>query len=173
MPIENFERYTPRIHADAFVHPGAWVIGDVEVAERATVWPGAVLRGDHGAIRIGARTSIQDGTVAHATVDDSQTRVAEECTVGHRVILHGCQVGPRCLIGMGSILLDHAELGAECFVGAGSLITAHKKFPPRSFILGAPARRVREVTAEEIEWIVFSCQSYQELADRHRRSAPS
>jgi carbonic anhydrase/acetyltransferase-like protein (isoleucine patch superfamily) len=92
MPIENFERYTPRIHADAFVHPGAWVIGDVEVAERATVWPGAVLRGDHGAIRIGARTSIQDGTVAHATVDDSQTRVAEECTVGHRVILHGSRV---------------------------------------------------------------------------------
>jgi carbonic anhydrase/acetyltransferase-like protein (isoleucine patch superfamily) len=171
MPIENFERYTPRIHPDAFVHSGAWVIGEVEVAEHATVWPGAVLRGDHGAIRIGARTSIQDGTVAHATVEHSQTQVGEECTVGHRVILHGCRIGPRCLIGMGSILLDHVELGEECLVGAGSLLTSNKKFAPRSFILGSPARRIREVTAAEIEWIAFSCKSYRELADRHRRRA--
>lgn len=172
MPIENFERSTPRVHPDAFVHPGAWAIGDVEIGPRASVWPGAVLRGDHGAIRIGARTSIQDGTVAHATVDDSQTEVGPECTVGHRVILHGCRIGARCLIGMGSILLDHVEIGDECFVGAGALVTGHKKFPPRSFILGSPARRVREVTDEEIEWIVLSCTSYQELADRYLGRPP-
>ena len=172
MPIENFERYAPRVHPDAFVHAGAWVIGEVEIAERATVWPGAVLRGDHGAIRIGARTSIQDGTVAHATVADSTTEVGEECTVGHRVILHGCRIGARCLIGMGSILLDHVEVGDECFVGAGSLLTGQKKFPPRSFILGSPARRVREVTTDEIEWIVLSCKSYQELAHRYLAGPP-
>jgi carbonic anhydrase/acetyltransferase-like protein (isoleucine patch superfamily) len=169
MPIETFERYTPRVHPDAYVHPGAWVIGNVEVAEHATVWPGAVLRGDHGAIRIGPRTSIQDGSVAHITENKSETHVGEECTVGHGVILHGCRVGPRCLVGMGSILLDHAELGEWCFVAAGSLLTPNKKFPPRSFVLGSPAHRIREVTAQELEWIVSSWKSYQELGRRHRR----
>jgi carbonic anhydrase/acetyltransferase-like protein (isoleucine patch superfamily) len=169
MGIESYERYTPRIHPDAYVHPGAWVIGDVEVAEDATVWPAAVLRGDHGAIRIGARTSIQDGSVAHTTENESETHVGEECTVGHGVILHGCRIGPRCLVGMGSILLDHAELGEWCFVGGGSLLTQNKKFPARSFILGSPARRVREVTAQELERIVSSWKSYQDLGRRHRR----
>ena len=169
MGIDTFDRHTPRIHPDAYLHPGAWVIGDVEVAQEASLWPGAVLRGDHGAIRIGARTSIQDGSVAHTTENESETHVAEECTVGHGVILHGCRVGPRCLVGMGSILLDHAELGEWCFVGAGSLLTQGKKFPPRSFILGSPARRVREVTAQELERIVSSWKSYVDLGRRHRR----
>lgn len=169
MAIEPFEQFTPRIHPAAFVHPGAHVIGEVEIGDEASVWPAAVLRGDHGAIRIGARTSIQDGSVAHATENVSTTVVGLECTVGHRVVLHGCKVGDRCLVGMGSILLDGVELGDDCFVGAGTLLTPGKKFPPGSFILGSPGTRVREVSAKEREWIAYSWRAYQDLARRHRR----
>lgn len=143
--------------------------GHVQIDEDATLWPGVVLRGDQGPIRIGARTSIQDGSVAHATWTVSETEIGEECTVGHRVILHGCRVGPRSLVGMGSTLLDNVELGEWCFVGAGTLLTPNKKFPPRSFILGSPGRRLREVSASEMDWIVASWKTYQELGRRHRR----
>ncbi len=169
VPIESFENHSPHVHPSAFVHAGAFLLGEVEIGEEASVWPAAVLRGDHGGIVIGARTSIQDGTVAHATAGLSQVQIGEECTVGHRVILHGCTVGARCLVGMGSILLDGSELGDECFLGAGSLVTPGKRYPPRSFLLGSPAKRVREVTAQELEWITYSWKAYQDLALRHRR----
>jgi carbonic anhydrase/acetyltransferase-like protein (isoleucine patch superfamily) len=167
--IETLENLTPRVHPAAFIHSGAFLIGSVEVGEEASVWPAAVLRGDHGAIRIGARTSIQDGCVAHATQNHSETVIGAECTVGHRVVLHGCQVADHCLVGMGSVLLDLAELGEWCFLGAGALVTPGQKFPPRSFILGSPARRVREVTARERDWIVHSAQSYADLARQYLR----
>jgi carbonic anhydrase/acetyltransferase-like protein (isoleucine patch superfamily) len=169
VPIEPFENNNPRVHPSAFVHPGAYLIGDVEVGEEASIWPAAVLRGDHGPISIGARTSIQDGCVAHATENRSHTRIGMECTVGHRVVLHGCRVSDRCLVGMGSVLLDNVELGEWCFVGAASLLTPERKFPPRSFILGSPGRRVREVTSQEVEWIVHSWKSYLDLVHRRRR----
>jgi carbonic anhydrase/acetyltransferase-like protein (isoleucine patch superfamily) len=169
VPIEPFEAHKPDIHPRAFVHPGAHVIGAVTVGEEASIWPSTVLRGDHGGIVIGARTSIQDGSVAHATENKSTTVVGAECTVGHRAVLHGCRVGDRCLVGMGSILLDNVELGEWCFVAAGSLLPPNRKFPPRSFILGSPGKRVREVTAEEMEWITYSWKAYQDLARRHGR----
>lgn len=168
MPIESFENHSPRVHRAAFVHPGAWLIGDVEIGEDASIWPTAVLRGDHGLIHIGPRTSIQDGSVAHATIQISETRIGAECTVGHRAILHGCIVGDRCLVGMGSILMDNAKIGDESFIAAGSLIPPGKEFPARSFIVGAPARRTRDVTDKELMMIQFSWQSYQDLARRQR-----
>ena len=88
--------------------------------------------------------------------------------MGHRVVLHGCRINDRCLVGMGSILLDNVELGEWCFVGAGSLLVPERKFPPKSFILGSPGRRIRDVTAAEMEWIVHSWKSYQELVRRRR-----
>ena len=171
VPIESFEHHIPEVHSSAFVHCAAHLIGQVQVGEEASIWPCAVLRADHSPIAIAARTSIQDGCVAHVTHDVSQTRIGMECTVGHRVVLHGCIVGDRCLVGMGSVLLDNAELGEWCFVAAGSLLTPNRKFPPRSFILGSPGRRVREVTAAEMEWITHSWKSYQDLARRYRRGS--
>ncbi len=169
MPIETFEQHAPRVHPAAFVHPSAHLIGEVEISELASIWPQVVLRGDHGGIRIGARTSIQDGCVAHATEGHSQTIIGADCTVGHRAVLHGCRVGDRCLVGMGSILLDNCEVGDDCFIGAGSLLPPGRKLPPRSFALGSPAKRLREVTEKELEWIRHSCQAYLDLARRHRR----
>jgi carbonic anhydrase/acetyltransferase-like protein (isoleucine patch superfamily) len=165
--VETFEHFIPKIHPTAFIHPGAYVVGEVEIGEESSVWPAAVLRGDQGGIRIGARTSIQDGSVAHATHGFSTTTLGDECTVGHRVILHGCTVGHRCLVGMGSILLDKVELGDFCLVGAGSLLTSGKKFPPYSFILGSPGKRLRELTAAEKEYVGNAWRPYQDLTRRY------
>jgi carbonic anhydrase/acetyltransferase-like protein (isoleucine patch superfamily) len=172
MGIEPFEGHVPKVAARAFVHSQATVLGEVEVHDEATVWPGAVLRGDQGTIVIGARSSVQDGSVAHATESRSRTLIGEECTVGHRVVLHGCVVGPRCLVGMGSLLLDNVQVGEWSFIGAGALLTPGKVFEPRSFILGSPARRVREVTAKEMEWITYSWKTYVDLGRRYLTPGP-
>jgi carbonic anhydrase/acetyltransferase-like protein (isoleucine patch superfamily) len=169
MSSEAFEGLSPVIHSSAWVHASAQLLGDVQLAEEVSVWPTTVLRGDCGTIRIGARTNVQDGTIAHATRGYSQTTIGAECTIGHRVILHGCTVGNRCLIGMGSILLDGVELGDDCFVAAGSLLTPGKKFEARSFLVGSPAKKVREVTDKDLFQIEQSWRTYQALANGYRR----
>lgn len=170
MPVERFDRFVPEVHPGAFLHPSAWVVGEVRVDEGASVWHGAVLRGDHGAVHLGARSSFQDGCVAHGTEGVSRTTIGIECTVGHRAVLHGCTVADHCMVGMGAVLLDGVELGEWCFVGASALLTPRKRFPPRSFIIGLPARRVREVTQAEVEQIAYSARAYQDLVRRHRAS---
>ncbi len=168
MPTESFEKWSPRVHPAAFVHPGAHLLGDVDIGEEASIWPSAVLRGDQGAIVIGARTSIQDGSVCHATEHVSRTVIGEQCVVGHRVILHGCQVGNNCLIGMGSTVMDNVEIGDDSFLAAGSLVPPGKKFPPRSFLVGSPAKLVREVGPKEMEMIAHGWRSYVDLTRRYR-----
>jgi gamma-carbonic anhydrase len=167
VPIESFEQWTPHVHPSAFVHPGAHVIGDVRVGEEASIWPSVVLRGDQGSIVIGARTSIQDGSVAHATHGISTTVIGAHCVVGHRVILHGCVVGAHCMVGMGSVVMDNVELGDYSFVAAGALIPPGKKFPPRSFILGSPGRLVREVTERELNQVKHGWETYVDLTHRY------
>ncbi len=168
MPIESFEKWSPRVHPAAFVHPGAHLLGDVEIGEEASIWPSVVLRGDQGSIVIGARTSIQDGSVGHATENVSRTVVGEQCVVGHRVILHGCIVGSNCLIGMGSTVMDNVEIGDGSFLAAGSLVPPGKKFPPGSFIVGSPARLIRQVTDKEREMILHGWKAYVDLTRRYR-----
>lgn len=169
--IEAFRQWSPRVDARAWVHASAQLIGDVVLAEDVSVWPLCVLRGDVGAIRIGARTNVQDGTIAHATGGVSVTTIGADCTIGHRVTLHGCTVGDGCLIGMGSTLLDNCEIGAGSFVAAGSLVTPGKKFEPGSFIVGAPAKRVRAVTDAEREMIARGGQVYLELMRDYRAAS--
>jgi gamma-carbonic anhydrase len=139
----------PRIGRDVFLAETATIIGDVALGDEASVWFGAVLRGDIGSIRIGARTNIQDNACVHLTDGISSTLVGADVTVGHGAILHGCTVGDGCLIGMGSILLDNCEVGAGSLVAAGTLVPPRMKIPPRSLVRGSPARVIREVTAEE------------------------
>jgi carbonic anhydrase/acetyltransferase-like protein (isoleucine patch superfamily) len=168
MANDSYQGQSPRIHPDAWVHASAQLLGDVTVEADASVWPTSVLRGDCGAIVLGARSNLQDGSVAHATDGVSKTTVGQECTIGHRVVLHGCTVGDHCLVGMGSILLDNVELGEWSFVAAGSLLTPGKKFEPRSFIMGSPARRVREVTSKDMEWIAHSVKVYLDQMREYR-----
>ena len=139
----------PNFGRDVFVAPNATLIGDVELGDEASIWFGSVLRGDIGSIRIGARTNIQDLSCVHLTEGLSSTVVGDDVTVGHSVVLHGCTVGDRCLIGMGSILLDNVVIGECSLVAAGSLVTPRTVIPPHSFVRGSPAKVIREITAEE------------------------
>jgi carbonic anhydrase/acetyltransferase-like protein (isoleucine patch superfamily) len=161
MSITPFGEKVPSIGDRAFVHPDAVIIGDVVLEEGANVWPGAVLRGDVERITLGSHTSFQDNSVAH-TDPGYPMVIGPDCVIGHGVIVHGATIGARCLIGMGSTLLNGCEIGDECIVGANSLVTQGKKFPPRSLIMGSPAKAVREVTDDDLK-------PRSELRDRYAR----
>jgi carbonic anhydrase/acetyltransferase-like protein (isoleucine patch superfamily) len=163
MSLHPYRGKNPRIDPEAFVAPSASVIGEVEVGARSSIWFGAVLRGDMMAIRIGAGTSIQDNSVVHTTGGWSVASVGDDCTVGHSVILHGCTVGDRVLVGMGSIVLDEAEIGSDTILGAGSLVTARTKIPSGVMALGRPAKVIRALNDEERKGILDAAASYQAL----------
>jgi carbonic anhydrase/acetyltransferase-like protein (isoleucine patch superfamily) len=158
----------PKIHTTAWIAPSADIIGDVEIGEDSSVWFGCVIRGDVHYIKIGKRTSIQDMSMIHVTHyekekkigDGFPTIIGDDVTIAHRVMLHGCKIGNACLIGMSATILDGAEIGDESIVGAGALVTGGKKFPPRSLILGSPAKVVRELTDEEVEKIYKNAENY-------------
>lgn len=157
----------PRVPDDAFVAPGAMIIGDVELGASASVWYGAVLRGDVQPIRIGARTNVQDGAIVHATSGRTPTTVGDDVTVGHRAILHGCTVGDASLIGMGAIVLDDAVIGRECLVGAGALVTSGTVVPDGSLVVGSPAKVRRALTDEERAALHTSAAHYVDNALLH------
>lgn len=165
--IAKFEDKFPVIHASAFVAKSAEVIGDVEIGEDSSIWFGSVVRGDVNYIRIGSRTNIQDLSVIHVSGGTHPTVLGDEITVGHRVLLHGCTVDDRCLIGMGAILMDGVHVGEECLVGAGSLLTPGTIVPSRSLVIGSPARVKRELTQDEVEFLDRSWRNYTELKLRY------
>ena len=166
--IESYRDFVPRIDPSAFVHASAVIIGEVSIAARASVWPGVVLRGDQGAVIIGEETNLQDGTIAHATGGLSQTIIGAKVTVGHRVLLHGCIVEDRCLIGMGAILMDNCRISTGALIGAGSLIPPGKVIPPRALVMGSPGRVVRILSEEEVESMVMhGHQEYLRLAQEY------
>ena len=151
-----------------FVAPTAAVIGKVILGKDSSIWFNAVLRGDNDTITIGERCNIQDGSVFH--VDPGKLLVLErEITIGHSVTAHGCHIGEGSLIGMGSTILNQAVIGKFCIVGAQSLITEGKEFPERSLIIGSPARRIREVTDEEIDFIKQNAEHYVQRSMLYRK----
>jgi carbonic anhydrase/acetyltransferase-like protein (isoleucine patch superfamily) len=158
--IQRYGDKTPRIHPTAWVHPAATVIGDVELGPHVSVWPGVVLRGDCGLIRIGAWSNLQDGTVVHTTQGLSETHIGQRVTVGHSVVLHGCRVDDDCLIGMHATLLDNSAVGAFSIVAAGALLTVGKQFAPRSMIMGSPAQVTREVNDKNLAQIDYGWKAY-------------
>lgn len=140
----------PHIDASAYIARGAVVIGDVELGAGCGVWFNAVVRGDIEKVRIGARTNIQDCAVVHVSAGNPCI-IGDNVTAGHQAVIHGCRIGDNCVVGIGATVLDGAIVGEDCIIAAGSVVTHRKEFPPRSFILGTPARAIREVTSEEIE----------------------
>ena len=130
---------TPQIHADAYVHPDATVIGDVTIGAGSTVWPGAVLRGDYGTITVGERTSIQDGTVVHATAEKATT-IGSDCVVGHIAHLEGCTIEDRCLVGSGSVVLHDAVVRSGALVAAGAVVGNRTEVPAHAMAMGIPAK---------------------------------
>ncbi len=169
---EAFKGVLPVVDESAWVHENAILIGDVTIKARANVWPGCVLRGDQGRIEVGEETSIQDGTIAHSTGGFSTTVVGDRCTVGHRVVLHGCKVEDDCLIGMGAILLDNCVIGAGSIIGAGALIPVGKIIPPRSKVMGIPGRIVAQVSDVQFEMMIGGGhREYQKLLAEYRAEA--
>lgn len=149
------------------------MIGKVLLGDESNVWFGAVLRGDVGSITVGARSNVQDLSMLHMTGGVSDCIVGDDVTVGHGVLLHGCIVGDRCLVGMGSVLLDNARVGEECVIGAGSLLTAGTVIPPRSLVFGRPAKVVRPATAEEIRFGIEGARRYLALVGKYRQETRS
>ena len=166
MPLYAFKDHRPTRHPDAWVAPSADVIGDVRLAEGVSVWFGAVIRGDNTPIPIGARSNVQEGAMLHSDPGAPLT-VGEDCTIGHHAILHGCTIGDRVLIGMGATVLNHAVIAEDCVVGAGALVTEGKTFPPRSLIVGAPARAVKTLTDEQLAGLRMSAAVYVEKAKHY------
>jgi carbonic anhydrase/acetyltransferase-like protein (isoleucine patch superfamily) len=159
----------PEVSPSAWVAPGAYVVGKVHLAEESSVWYGAVLRGDTEPIRIGARTNIQDGCILHAD-PGYPALIGDDCVVGHRAVVHGCEIERSCLIGMGATILNGAKIGEGSIVAAGALVPEGKEYPPRSLIVGIPAKAVREVTDEQTQDIARGVREYVERAASHRES---
>ena len=160
---------SPQVADSAWLAPGAYVVGDVHLGEEASVWYGAVLRGDTEPIRVGARTNIQDGCVVHAD-PGFPAIIGEDCVVGHKAIVHGCEIGDRCLVGMGAIILNGARIGEGSIVAAGALVPEGKDYPPHSLIVGIPAKRVKDVSEEQTEDVARGVRTYIERAATHRES---
>ncbi len=159
MTIYRIGDKCPRVAPTAFVAREASVIGDVGLADKVSVWPGAALRGDNEPIDIGASSNVQEGAVLHADPGFPLT-VGPRVTVGHQAMLHGCTIGEGSLVGIQAVVLNGAVIGKQCLIGAGAIVTERKVFPDRSLILGAPARWVRELTNEDLARLQESAEVY-------------
>ena len=169
MKLRTFKNAWPHVADTAYVDPQASVIGDVVIGPESSVWPMTVIRGDVNHIRIGARTNIQDGSIVHVThryaarPEGNAVTIGDDVTVGHRAVLHGCTIGNECLIGIGAIILDGAVLQDRVLLGAGSLVTEAKNLESGYLYMGSPARQVRALTDEELQWFKYSAQHYVRL----------
>jgi len=168
MSVYELKGVRPTLGRDVFIAENASVIGDVHLGDEASVWFGAVLRGDYFSIRVGARSNIQDNAVVHITSGTAKTTIGDDVVVGHGAIIHGATIGNRCLIGMGSIVLDNAIVGDDSFVAAGSLVTPDTVIPPRRVVMGRPARVVREVTEDDLASIRNGAANYLRYAREFR-----
>jgi carbonic anhydrase/acetyltransferase-like protein (isoleucine patch superfamily) len=166
MPSYAIDDLVPHLAAGAWAAPSADLIGDVRLGARASVWFGAVLRGDNTPLILGEDTNFQDGAIGHSDADFPLT-IGARVTVGHQAILHGCTIADDCLIGMGARILNGAFIAEECIVGAGALVTEGKRFEPGTLIVGAPARSVRQVTDDERRMLRVSAAHYAEKAGHY------
>jgi len=168
MGIRAFRGATPRLHPSAFVADGAQVIGNVEIGEESSVWYNTVLRGDVNTITIGARTNIQDLSVVHVEKGTHPTRIGDDVTVGHHVVVHGCTIGNRVLVGIGTIVLNGVVIEDDAFVAAGTLLTPGTRVPSGSMVMGSPGKVKRPLTDAERVGLLASAAGYVLNAKLHR-----
>ncbi|WP_285767740.1 gamma carbonic anhydrase family protein [Peribacillus sp. SI8-4] len=157
--IIPYNKKKPLIDETVFIAPGAHLIGDITIGKESTIWFNSVLRGDEDSITIGEKCSIQDNSTIHL-FEGCPVVVEDEVTVGHNVTLHGCKIGKRSIIGMGSTILDNVEIGEECIIGANTLVSAGKIIPPRSLVIGSPGKVVRRLNEKDLELIQLSIDTY-------------
>ena len=175
--LRSYKKAYPELGDDVYVDPQACVIGDVALGDDVSVWPMTVIRGDVSNIRIGPRSNIQDGSVLHVTHDGPFTKgerpllIGEEVTVGHRVILHACTVGNRCLIGMGSIVMDDVIIEDHVLLAAGSVVPPKKRLLSKSLYKGNPAIRVRDLSEQEIDMLAYSAKHYVNLKNEFMKES--
>ena len=165
--IRTFQGITPTIPRSCFIEDTGIVIGDVVMGEQCSIWFHAVIRGDVHYIRLGDRTNVQDLCMLHVTHDAHPLIIGSDVTIGHHVVLHGCTIKDRVLIGMGAIIMDGAEIGEDSVVGAGALVTERTVVPPKSLVLGSPAKVRRPVTENELSWIRESSANYVRYAGQY------
>lgn len=159
----------PRIAEDAFIAPGARIIGDVSIGAQSSIWFNCVLRGDGPGIHVGARSNIQDGTIVHLTSPDAGTWIGDEVLIGHMCIIHACRIEDRGFVGMGSVVLDGAVIESNGMLGAGSLLAPGKRVPGGQMWLGRPAKFARDLSEQEIQYNHFGVLHYVAQAARYRR----
>ena len=176
MTIRGFEQIDPYIEDGAYVDPAALVIGDVAIGADSSVWPQCVLRGDVQSIRIGERTNVQDGAIVHVTHDSEfapggfATNVGNDCTIGHRAVVHACTIEDRVLVGMGAIVMDGAVVRSDVIIGAGALVPPGAELESGWLYVGSPAKARRELNDDERRFLRYSAEHYTELARRHANS---
>jgi carbonic anhydrase/acetyltransferase-like protein (isoleucine patch superfamily) len=169
--VYPFRGIVPKIHPSVFLTPSSDIIGDVEIGADSSVWFNVVIRGDVHSIKIGQSTNIQDGSILHVTHKKAALTLGNHITVGHSVTLHGCTIEDHVLIGMRAVVMDHAEIGAESLIGAGALVTQGTKIPPRSLVMGSPAKLMRPLTEEEIAFLHRSPENYKQYVKWYREGA--
>jgi gamma-carbonic anhydrase len=170
MIIRPYKNITPKIDASAFLAENVSIIGDVEVGAGTGIWYGCVLRGDVNDIKIGKRTNIQDGTVIHTSLGVQGTYIGDDVTVGHMALLHACTIGNKAFIGMQSLIMDEVVVEDEAMVAAGSMVTPRKHIPRHQLWGGRPARYMRDMTPEEIDYLQISADRYAALAQEYKSS---
>lgn len=161
--IEQFKDKTPNIAGSAFVHQTASVIGDVTLGENASIWCGAVLRGDMNSIYVGENSNVQDNATLHIALDN-KVIIGKDVTIGHNAVVHGATIGDNTLIGMGAIILDNVVIGKNCIIGAGALITSNQVIPDNSVVVGNPFKIIKQTTAEQVKMISDNAEEYVKLS---------
>ena len=168
MSIYQLGEMRPDIHETAWIADDANIIGNVELKEDSSIWFCATIRGDNEIVVVGKGTNIQENTVMHTDIGFPLT-IGENCTIGHKVMLHGCEIGNNSLIGMGTVILNGAKIGDNCLIGAGALITENKVIPDGSLVMGAPGKIVRQLDDAAIARLIQSALHYRENAARFRK----
>ncbi len=168
--IISFNGKTPLIHPSVYISEGVYIIGDVEIDEGSSVWFGSVIRGDVNFIRIGKDVSVQDGTIIHVTNTYYPTKIGNRVVIGHRAVIHGCEIGDNVLIGMGAILMDGVKVGNNCIIAAGSLVTEKTEVPDFSILMGQPARVVKKADESILKRVEEGIRNYKQTIELYKRS---